>query len=84
MNATTTTTHQQIESIAARLKHNTDAMEAYRIILSEMYRKGEQNKIGYKRYSELYERAEKNVNRYRYELGELNARLNKSGELEIY
>jgi len=59
-------------------------MEAYRIILAEMYRKGEQNKIGYKRYSELYERDGKNVNRYRYELGELNARMNKSGELEIY
>lgn len=75
---------EQIESIAAKLKHNIEAMEAYGSIGTEKFNKGETGTISYKLIMERYYRASNNVQDLRYDLGELNARLTPDGILEIY
>lgn len=74
---------EKIQSIAARLKHNIEAKESIRKILSGKYDKGEQNSLSYKIYSEKFDKADNNVNNLRHELGELDARLTPSGSIEI-
>ena len=77
--------NDKIQSIAAKLKHNIEAMESMRPILAEKYNKGEKESIGYKALSKNFDRAENNKHRLMHELGELDARFNTTtGEVEIY
>jgi hypothetical protein len=75
---------KQIQTIAARLKHNKEAQEAYRVILSEKYNKGETQSTTYKQIQKLYDRAENNVHHLTIDLSLLDARMNRAGEVEIY
>jgi hypothetical protein len=75
---------EQIKYLAAKLKHNIEAMEAYGKIVSEKYSKGENNTVGYNVMLDRYNKARGKVQDLRYALGELNARLTPDGVLEIY
>ena len=75
---------EQIQTTAAQLKHNIEARESLRTILSQKYDKGEKDSTTYKLLSKQFDRADNNVERLRYDLGELNARLTPNFVLEIY
>lgn len=75
---------EQVQTIAAKLKHNKEAREAYRIILSAKFDKGEQESTTYKQMQKLYDRADSNVHNLTYDLGELDARMLPNGNVEIY
>lgn len=73
-----------IHETATKLRHNLEALESLRIILSEKYQKGEQNTGTYRLFKRQYEKAERNADNLRHKLGELNARLTNDFKLEIY
>ena len=75
---------EQIKSIAARLTHNKEAREAYREILSAKFEKNEQESTSYKQMQKLFDKADSNIHNLTIDLGELNARMNQNGEVEIY
>ena len=77
--------NKKIKSIASKLIHNIEVAESLKVILSDKFNKRETKTTQYKNYTKQLERAENNIHELRYDLGELNARLNtKTGEVEIY
>lgn len=76
--------NDKIQSIAAKLKHNIEAMELYGKKVSEMYGKGQNSISDYNKMVDRYNLAKGKVQDLRYDLGELNARLTNDGTLEIY
>jgi len=76
--------NEKIKSIASKLIHNIEVKEDLRIKLSEMFERSEQHTEAYKKLNKQFERSENNEHNLRYDLGELNARLNRNNEIEIY
>jgi len=76
--------NDKIQSIAAKLKHNIEAMDLYGKKVSEMYGKGQNSTSDYNKMVDRYNLAKGKVQDLRYDLGELNARLTNDGTLEIY
>lgn len=75
---------KKIKEIAARLTHNKEAKEAYREILSEKFNKCETESTTYKQFEKLFNRADDKVQMLTFDLGELDARMLPTGEVEIY
>lgn len=78
------TREKEAQQYAAIIQHNKDAREALRLILSEKYKKGDTASPGYKSAKDMFEAAERNIDKYTWLLGELNARVLQDGTLEIY
>lgn len=76
--------NEKIKSIASKLIHNIEVAESLKVILSDKFNKRETKTTQYKNYTKQLERAENNIHELRYDLGELNARLNRNNEIEIY
>lgn len=76
--------NKKIKSIASKLIHNIEVAESLKVILSDKFNKRETKTTQYKNYTKQLERAENNIHELRYDLGELNARMNQNGEVEIY
>jgi hypothetical protein len=76
--------NKKIKSIASKLIHNIEVKEDLRVKLSEMFERNEQHTEAYKKLNKQFERSENNEHNLRYDLGELNARLNRNNEIEIY
>ncbi len=76
--------NKKIKSIASKLIHNIEVAESLKVILSDKFNKRETKTTQYKNYTKQLERAENNIHELRYDLGELNARLNRNNEIEIY
>ena len=76
--------NKKIKSIASKLIHNIEVAESLKVILSDKFNKRETKTTQYKNYTKQLERAENNIHELRYDLGELNARLNRNNEIKIY
>ena len=76
--------NKKIKSIASKLIQNIEVAESLKVILSDKFNKRETKTTQYKNYTKQLERAENNIHELRYDLGELNARLNRNNEIEIY